>query len=134
VTDADGRMQQMSFASSTPGSNLALNKTATGSARCVRHEGPERRQRHVNGGNSDKWCSAAAPRWLQVDLGTAQTVSSVVLKHAGAGGEDDRGQHPRLQHPGQHRRHDWQQVAVVTGNTDSVTSHVFAPSRRATSS
>ena len=127
VTDADGRMQRLSYVSGSQGSNLALNRTATSSTPCNANEGPAKAVNGtVNGGNSDKWCSSTGPRWLQVDLGTAQPVSSVVLRHSGAGGE-----------PVSHNTRDfdiqvstdgttWQQVAAIIGNTDSVTSHVFA--------
>ena len=37
-------------------------------------------------GNS-KWCSTTSPYWLQVDLGSNQTITSFVIKHAALGGE-----------------------------------------------
>ncbi|HMG22225.1 MAG TPA: discoidin domain-containing protein, partial [Kofleriaceae bacterium] len=37
--------------------------------------------------NNSKWCSVTAGANLQVDLGSAQQVSSFVVKHAGLGGE-----------------------------------------------
>jgi putative alpha-1,2-mannosidase len=68
------------------GVNLARGKSVTGSAPC----GPaETAAKVVDGSLRDnsKWCSGAGPRYLQVDLGSAQTVSSFVLKHAGLGAE-----------------------------------------------
>jgi hypothetical protein len=41
----------------------------------------------ASGGNSDKWCSSAAPRFLRVDLGAPVALSSVIARHASAGGE-----------------------------------------------
>ena len=41
----------------------------------------------VTGGNTDKFCSTVANPFLQVDLGSTQTVNKFVVKHAGAGGE-----------------------------------------------
>ncbi len=68
--------------------NVALNKPATGSAPCNANEGPAKAfNGSVSGGNSDKWCSSAAPRFLQVDLGAVFDVTCFRLSHAGAGGE-----------------------------------------------
>jgi hypothetical protein len=68
------------------GANLALGRTATGSAVCGAAETAAKAVDGVLTGNS-KWCSSTAPRQLQVDLGSARTVSSFVVKHAGLGGE-----------------------------------------------
>lgn len=68
--------------------NLALNKPATGSAACGASEGPAKAVNgSVSGGNADKFCSLTQPSWLQVDLGSTQTVRSFTVRHAGAGGE-----------------------------------------------
>ncbi|HCT78076.1 MAG TPA: alpha-mannosidase, partial [Micromonosporaceae bacterium] len=68
--------------------NVALNKPATGSAPCNANEGPAKA---VNGswtgGNTDKFCSAAATKFVQVDLGQTYNVTSFTVRHAGAGGE-----------------------------------------------
>ncbi|MFI5837212.1 discoidin domain-containing protein [Micromonospora sp. NPDC051300] len=68
------------------GPNLAAGKPVTGSAACASSEGPEKA---VDGrlGGASKWCSLATDKFLQVDLGSAQTVRSFVVKHAGLGGE-----------------------------------------------
>jgi hypothetical protein len=70
--------------------NLALGRPATGSSPCSPDQGPEKAVNgSVSGGKTDRWC---AEGWnglfLQVDLGTAQRVKRVVVKHASAGGED----------------------------------------------
>jgi len=70
--------------------NLALNKPATSSSVCVSTEGPEKAVNgSVSGGNSDKWCGAITDtdKWLQVDLGSAQSLGKIVIKHAATGGE-----------------------------------------------
>ncbi|GIE91950.1 GH92 family glycosyl hydrolase [Actinoplanes regularis] len=69
------------------GPNLALNKTATGgAAACGSTEGPAKAVDGLLKDNS-KWCTTGTPRTLTVDLGSAQNVSSFVVKHAGLGGE-----------------------------------------------
>nr|BFE69750.1 GH92 family glycosyl hydrolase [Actinoplanes digitatis] len=68
------------------GPNLALGRTATGSTACASAESAAKAVDGVLAGNS-KWCSGTAPRQLQVDLGSARTVSSFVVKHAALGGE-----------------------------------------------
>ncbi len=70
------------------GTNLALGRAATGSAPC---NAAETAAKAFDGSlkENSKWCSTAAgTKFLQVDLGSVQNVSSVVLKHAGLGGED----------------------------------------------
>src|SRR5262245_58516643 len=68
--------------------NAALNKPATGSAPCNANEGPAKAfNGSVSGGNSDKWCSQAGAKFLQVDLGQNFSITSFVVRHASAGGE-----------------------------------------------
>jgi chitinase len=68
--------------------NLALNKPATGSAACNANEGPAKAVNgSVSGGNTDKFCSLASSKWLQVDLGSSQALGSAEISHASAGGE-----------------------------------------------
>jgi predicted alpha-1,2-mannosidase len=67
------------------GTNLALGKPATASAPCNANEAAAKA---FDGSLTGKWCSlATGTKFLQVDLGSAQNVSSFVLKHAGLGGE-----------------------------------------------
>ncbi|MEU4235978.1 GH92 family glycosyl hydrolase [Actinoplanes sp. NPDC026619] len=69
------------------GANLALNKPVTsGSGECSSSESAAKAVDGQLKGNS-KWCTGGTPHTLTVDLGSAQTVSSFVLKHAGLGGE-----------------------------------------------
>ncbi|HEY2512150.1 MAG TPA: discoidin domain-containing protein [Polyangiaceae bacterium] len=72
-----------------PPPNLALGKTATGSASCASTEGAANAfNGSITGGLGDKWCSLQSNPYLQVDLGTIYDVSSFVVRHAGAGEED----------------------------------------------
>jgi hypothetical protein len=69
--------------------NLALNRPVTTSAPCNADEaGAKAVNGTSSGGNTDKWCSLAATKFLQVDLGNSANVSQIVVEHAGAGGED----------------------------------------------
>ncbi|WP_327006411.1 GH92 family glycosyl hydrolase [Dactylosporangium sp. NBC_01737] len=109
-----------------PATNLALNRPATGSAACNANEGPAKAVNgSVSGGTSDKFCSTAATKYLQVDLGAATTVRSVTLRHAGAGGEsatwNTRDYDLQVSADGA----GWTTVAQVRGNTANVSTHPF---------
>ena len=70
--------------------NLALGRPVTGSLPCNPDEGPEKAVNgSVAGGQTDRWCAADRPLFLQVDLGAARPVKRFVVKHASAGGEDE---------------------------------------------
>jgi predicted alpha-1,2-mannosidase len=102
--------------------NLALNKAATADSSCTGTETPDKAVNgSVSGGNSDKWCSAGA-RWLQVDLGQNATIRSVVLRNAGAGGEnaawDTRDADILVSTDGS----SWTTAAQIRGNTADVTT------------
>src|SRR5262245_16502301 len=68
------------------GTNLARGRPVTASAACAATEAAANA---VDGSlaNNSKWCSTVAGASLTVDLGSAQTVASFVVKHAGLGGE-----------------------------------------------
>jgi hypothetical protein len=74
-------------ASSAP-VDLALRTTATADSSCGAGETADKA---LNGswlgGWWDKWCSQGASKWLQSDLGSSKHIGTVVLRHAGAGGE-----------------------------------------------
>jgi subtilisin family serine protease len=116
------------YAAAAPASNLALNKPATGSTPCNVNEGPAKAVNgSVSGGNSDKWCSHAVPRLLQVDLGGSFSVARFVVRHAAAGGEsatlNTRDFNLQVSMDGTA----WTTVAAVAGNTEAVTTHVISP-------
>jgi F5/8 type C domain-containing protein len=69
--------------------NLALHRPVSGSPPCTKDQGPERAVNgSVAGGQTDKWCAAGWPLFLQVDLGAVRAVTRFVVKHASAGGEN----------------------------------------------
>ncbi|MEV6520372.1 GH92 family glycosyl hydrolase [Longispora sp. NPDC051575] len=100
--------------------NLALGRTATGSASCNSGEGPEKA---VNGSTTDKWCSSAASKWLQVDLGASRTLGSFKVKHAGAGGEATSLNTKAFTIQVSADGITWNTVTTVTANTSSETTH-----------
>ncbi|SMC48943.1 trypsin-like serine protease [Lentzea albidocapillata] len=108
------------------GNNLALNKPATGSAACNANEGVAKAVNgSVSGGNSDKWCSVAGTKSLQVDLGSGHALKKLVVKHASAGGEsatfDTRDFDLAVSADGT----TWTTVAAVRGNTSGTTEHAI---------
>jgi predicted alpha-1,2-mannosidase len=71
-----------------PGNNIALNQPATGSTSCNSNETPAKAfNGSISGGLSDKFCSGATTKFLQVDLGAVSTITQFNVFHAGAGGE-----------------------------------------------
>ncbi|HEX6835607.1 MAG TPA: glycoside hydrolase family 76 protein [Polyangia bacterium] len=111
---------------SAPEKNLALSKMATANGGCA----AEQTAAHAfDGLVSTKWCAGATngAYWLEVDLGAVVDVGRVIVRHASAGGEnaawntrdftlaivDDLGAAST--------------VAKVSGNTQGVTIHRFAP-------
>jgi len=112
-----------------PSQNLALSKTATGSASCNGSETPDKA---FNGsyslGLSDKWCSQSAHAFLQVDLGAPTTVNRFVVEHAGAGGGESFNLNTaafniQVSTDGVN----FTTVVNVTGNVDSITTHDITP-------
>jgi hypothetical protein len=70
--------------------NLALKKPATSSEPCSANEGPEKALNgSVKNGPNDRWCSREWNNFLQVDLGAVYPIQRIVIKHAGAGGEQE---------------------------------------------
>jgi predicted alpha-1,2-mannosidase len=107
--------------------NLALNRPATGSTACNANEGPEKAVNgSVGGGNSDKFCSHTVPSLLQVDLGATFSVSSITLRHAGAGGESTSFNTRAFTVQTSTDGTTWTTVASATANTASVTTHNLA--------
>ncbi|MEV4657080.1 ricin-type beta-trefoil lectin domain protein [Micromonospora sp. NPDC049301] len=116
----------------TGGTNLALNKTATADSSCSATEGPAKAVNgSVAGGNGDKWCSKGTTRFLQVDLGASYAVNRVVVKHAGAGGENTAWNTRDFTVASSPDGTTWTTRATVAGNTASTTTHdVAAPGTR----
>ncbi|MFF5235499.1 GH92 family glycosyl hydrolase [Dactylosporangium sp. NPDC000521] len=114
-----------------PSTNLALNRPATGSAACNANEGPAKAVNgSVSGGTSDKFCSTAATKYLQVDLGAATAVKSVTVRHAGAGGESATWNTRDFDLQVSTDGVGWSTVAQVRGNTANVSTHTFTATAR----
>lgn len=115
----------------TTTANLALNKPATGSAPCGTNEGPAKA---VNGswtgGNPDKFCSLATTKFLQVDLGQSANLSSVVVRHAGAGGESASWNTRDFDIQVSSDGSSWTTVAQVRASTASTTTHPLSAAGR----
>ncbi|GAA2611301.1 hypothetical protein GCM10010399_47680 [Dactylosporangium fulvum] len=110
----------------TPTVNLALNRPATADSQCAATEAPGKAVNGtVNGGNADKWCSLGATKWWQVDLGSSQSVSRVVIRHAGAGGENTAWNTRDFDLQVSADGTTWTTVASPRGNTSNVTTSTF---------
>ena len=111
--------------------NLALNQPATGSAACNANEGPAKAVNgSVSGGTTDKFCSLAASKFLQVDLGQVRSIQSFVVRHAGAGGEsatwNTRDYDIQVSNDGS----SFTTVVQARANTAGVSTHAAAASAR----
>ena len=105
------------------GPNLAQGKAATGSAACAASEGAANA---FDGSlaNNSKWCSVAAgTKFLQVDLGSAQNVSSFVVKHSGLGGETTAWNTGAFTIQTSTDGTNWTTVTTVSGSRASRTYH-----------
>ncbi|MEU8080690.1 GH92 family glycosyl hydrolase [Catellatospora citrea] len=112
------------YGGSTGPVNVALGKTATADSSC---NADEAAAKAVNGtwtaGTTDKWCSLGATKWWQVDLGASYPVSSITVRHAGAGGENTAWNTRDFTLQVSANGTTWTTVATVTGNTASTTTH-----------
>ena len=101
-------------------SNVALNKPATGSTACNANETPAKA---VNGSVSDKWCSTAATKYLQVDLGATTAIGSFTVRHAAAGGETATWNTRDFDIQVSADATQWTTVVQARGNTAAVSTH-----------
>lgn len=120
------------YGPSGAGQDLAIGRPATGSAACNSTETPDKA---VNGsfagGTADKWCSkASGTKVLQVDLGASHPLSSITVRHAGAGGESADWNSKDFDLSASADGTTWTTQAQVRGNTaDSTTSPVAVSAR-----
>lgn len=106
--------------------NLALNKPTTSSAACNSSESAAKAVNgSVSGGTTDKFCSLASPAWMQVDLGSAQTVSSFTIQHAGAGGESTGWNSRAFTIQTSNNGSTWSTPVTVSNNTSSTSTHAI---------
>ncbi len=112
-------------------SNLALNKTATSSTPCGTTEGAEKAfNGSVSGGWSDKWCSGASSKFLQVDLGSVANLTEFVVSHASAGNEGTAYNTKDFDISVSVDGTTWTNAVTVTGNTLGVTTHTTTAKAR----
>lgn len=113
------------------GQNIALNRPATGSAACNTSEvAAHAFNGSVSGGNADKWCSLAATKYLQVDLGSKRSLNGFVVRHAGAGGERASWNTRDFDIQVSNDDATWSTVVQARGNTANVSNHVKSTSGR----
>ncbi|MGW4897566.1 endo-beta-N-acetylglucosaminidase [Kitasatospora sp. NPDC004240] len=114
------------------GTNLALGRPATASGRCNADETPAKAVNgSVSGGNGDKWCTTTSAKWLEVDLGSARTLSRFVVRHASAGGESSGMNTRDFTIQVRNSTSDpWTTVTTVTGNTAGTTTHPVTTTAR----
>ncbi|GAA3286370.1 GH92 family glycosyl hydrolase [Dactylosporangium vinaceum] len=118
------RIYEFEVYGAATGGNLLLNKAATADSSCASTEGPEKAVNgSVSGGNSDKWCSTGASKFLQVDMGASNHLSSIVVRHAGAGGESASWDTKDFDLQTSADGSTWTTVASPRGNTADVTTH-----------
>jgi predicted alpha-1,2-mannosidase len=108
------------------GTNLARGRSVTASAACAASESAANA---VDGSlaNNSKWCSVAASASLQVDLGSSQQVGSVVVKHAGLGGETTGWNTGAFAIDTSSDGTTWSTAVNVSGSRSSRTFHPITP-------
>jgi len=107
------------------GTNLALNKLATADSACAAGEAAPKADDGATA-NDSKWCSVGATKWWQVDLGAATAIGQVVVKHAGAGGENPAWDTRDFAIQTSQDGTTWATAVTVAGNTADVTTHPLA--------
>ena len=133
TSDVDGgaaRIYEVEvFGTDAPAVDLALAGTATASATCNENETAAKAiNGSVSGGNSDKWCdNTSASKWWQLDLGAAHNLGSIVIHHAGDGGETPDWNTQSFTVSVSTNGTDWLQVVNVTNNKANITTHAIGP-------
>lgn len=112
-----------------PDVNLALGAACEASGWCNRNEGPEKAVNGSwDGGSADKWCDHSEDgMWWKADLGAVRTIDRFTLRHAGAGGEPNAWNTQDFDLLVSLDGENFTTVAAVRGNSDDVSTHVFAP-------
>jgi predicted alpha-1,2-mannosidase len=103
-----------------PGSNIALNKTATANQFVTGEDPPKA----VDGISTypSKWCSnVSGDKWLKLDLGQNYTINRWVVKHCGAGGEPVNWNTSDFKLQKSSDGNTWTDVDSVVGNTANIT-------------
>ena len=86
----------------------------------------------VSGGTTDRWCGSVnvADKWMQVDLGASYSLNSVVIRHAGAGGETAGWNTKDFDILVSTDGTTWTTAAAVRANTENVTTNPVSGSAR----
>jgi hypothetical protein len=112
--------------------NLALNRPTKGAASCTTSETSAKAVNgSVSGGAADKWCSGVAgTKTIEVDLGANKAVKRIVVKHAGAGGENASFNTKNFLVQTSTGGGVWSTAATVTDNTASTTTTAVTANAR----
>jgi predicted alpha-1,6-mannanase (GH76 family) len=111
---------------SAPVPNLALHKSATANGSCATDQTAAQA---IDGSMATKWCAGATAGayWIVVDLGAETSVSRMIVRHAGAGGENTGWNTRDFTLSASVDGKTYAPVATVNGNTRGVTIYRFAP-------
>lgn len=104
--------------------NVARTATAKVSSKCADTEDGNRA---IDGQSNTKWCGGSNDAWIELDLGIAQPIGRIVVRHAGAGGEATKWNTKDFKLRVSDDGTTWTDFATVTGNTRSVTIHRTFP-------
>ncbi|MGH9159149.1 MAG: glycoside hydrolase family 76 protein [Vicinamibacteraceae bacterium] len=104
--------------------NLALFKAAYANGACASSERPAFA---VDGTSGSKWCAGATDGlyWLRLDFGKPVSIGRIVLKHAGAGGENPAFNTRDFLLEASADGTVWRVLADVTGNVANKTTQRF---------
>jgi hypothetical protein len=102
--------------------NVASSGSVSSSEPCDAAHGPDMA---VDGKvkKESKFCSQAANKWLQVDLGSQYKIAKFTIHHAGSAGEDPamntKSYNIQISQDGTQ----WIKAVEIAGNTENVTNH-----------
>jgi alpha-L-fucosidase 2 len=104
------------------GQGIAFNKPTTADGSCAANEASSFA---VDGNTTTKWCAngAAGNHWLQIDLGSSQSMTQFVIRHASSGGESADYNTRNFTIQTSPDGTTWTTRVTVTGNTAAQTTH-----------
>ncbi|GEM_PF-6696478 len=106
-----------------PPVNRAPGAVASANSSCNSTEGAAKA---VDGSTGTKWCSYGTSRWLRLDLGASYQVSSIVIRHAEAGGESSTYNTRDYDLQTSTDGNSWTTVASTRGNRSGTTTNAFS--------
>jgi hypothetical protein len=134
--DVNAVMDVMGYFTPGPGgplpTDVALNKPVTGSSPCTSTQVPAAAVNGTwgHGTSVDKWCTTTAGPTLTVDLGASRDITSLILFHAGAGGESTALNTRDYDIQVSDDNVTYTTVVQQRGNTANITSHTLATTAR----